>query len=248
LLKIFFAFALALTAFLPRNAVAQESITVFAAASLKEAMDRASAAFKEKSGADIAVSLASSSVLARQIEAGAPADIFISADQEWMDWVAARDLIRNESRRLVAGNELVIVAAKPVADGTGPDQILSQGRFAMGDPTHVPAGLYAKAALTSLGLWDEVEDNAVFGENVRVALELARRGEVNAAIVYGSDQLAARELLRIYTFPAESHPPVVYPAAATTNAKPEAEAFLDFLSGDEGQKIFRDLGFAQPPL
>ena len=230
-------------AFLPRAAIAQERITVFAAASLKEVMDRASAAFTAESGTEVVVSLASSSVLARQIDAGAPADIFISADQEWMDWVAERDLIRNETRRLVAGNELVIVSAQPASDGAGPEELLS-GRFAMGDPTHVPAGTYAKAALTGLGLWDEVQDRAVFGENVRVALELAQRGEVSAAIVYGSDQLAAKELSRVYTFPADSHPPVVYPAAATVKAKPDADAFLNFLSGEEGQKIFRDLGFA----
>ena len=245
--RIFLAFFLVLAAFLPGNTLAQERITVFAAASLKEVMDRASAAFKEESGTEVVVSLASSSVLAKQIEAGAPADIFISADQEWMDWVAERNLIRNESRRLVAGNELVIVSAQPAPTGAGPEQLLS-GRFAMGDPTHVPAGTYAKAALTNLGLWDKVQDRAVFGENVRVALELAQRGEVSAAIVYGSDQLAAKDLSRVYTFPADSHPPVVYPAAATAKAKPDADAFLNFLSGEEGQKIFHDLGFAPPAL
>jgi len=234
-------------AFLPGAAIAQERITVFAAASLKEVMDLAGAAYKAESGTEVVVSLASSSVLARQIEAGAPADIFISADQEWMDWVAERNLIRNDSRRLISGNELVIVSAQPAPAGAGPEELLS-GRFAMGDPTHVPAGTYAKAALTSLGLWDKVQDRAVFGENVRVALELAQRGEVSAAIVYGSDQLAAKELARVYTFPADSHPPVVYPAAAVVKAKPKADAFLDFLSGEEGQKIFRDLGFAPPAL
>ena len=242
------AFFLAVAAFLPGAAIAQERITVFAAASLKEVMDRASAAFKAESGTEVVVSLASSSVLARQIDAGAPADIFISADQEWMDWVAERNLIRNDSRRLVAGNDLVMVSAQAASAGAKPDAILSEGRFAMGDPSHVPAGIYAKAALTSLGLWEKVKDHAVFGENVRVALELAQRGEVNAAIVYGSDQLAAKELPRVYTFPAGSHPPIVYPAAATAKAKPAADAFLDFLSGEEGQKIFRDRGFAPPAL
>jgi len=244
--RILVGLFLVLVALLPEKALAQERITVFAAASLKEVMDRASAAFKEESGTEVVVSLASSSVLARQIEAGAPADIFISADQQWMDWAAQRNLIRDESRRVVAGNELVIVGAEPAPAGTGPDIILSTARFAMGDPTHVPAGIYAKAALTSLGLWNKVRERAVFGENVRVALELAERGEVSAAIVYASDQLAAKELARIYTFPAESHPPIIYPAAATAKAKPEADAFLDFLAGENGRKIFRDLGFAPP--
>ncbi|WEX11808.1 molybdate ABC transporter substrate-binding protein [Chelativorans sp. AA-79] len=233
---------------MPATAMAQERITIFAAASMKDAMDRAAVAFEQETGTEVVVSFAASSALARQIEAGAPADVFISADLEWMDWLAERNLIREESRRPVAANALVIVAAKPVPEGAEPGDILSKGRFAMGDPTHVPAGRYAQAALTSLGLWEEVKEHAVFGENVRVALELAERGEVAAAIVYGSDERASNGLSRVYTFPADRHPPVVYPAAAMANAGPEADAFLDFLSGEEGQRIFRELGFAQPPV
>lgn len=238
------AFLYAAVALLPVSAGAAERITIFAAASLKDVMDRAIPAFEVQSDVEAVVSLAASSVLARQIDAGAPADVFISADMEWMDWVAERGRIDEGSRRVVAGNTLVIVAKDA---GNGDPTALLEGRFAMGDPSHVPAGRYAEAALSSLGLWEEVRRQAVFGENVRIALELARRGEVKAAIVYGSDQKAADGLVRAYTFPEESHPAIVYPAAVTASAKPEARAFLDFLSSEEGQAIFEELGFAATP-
>lgn len=240
-----FLFVLALS--LPA-AAEQERLTVFAAASMKDAIDQAAAAFEAESGAEVVVSFASSSVLARQIEAGAPADVFVSANLQWMDRLEERRLIRPESRRNVAGNRLVIASGESMPRIADPGVLLGRGRFAMGDPGHVPAGIYAKSALESLGLWERLEDNAVFGENVRVALELARRGEVSAAIVYGSDQkLVADALARVYTFPPESHAPIVYPAAATPEASPQAEAFLDFLSGQRGQAIFAELGFAPPP-
>ena len=232
----------------PVTAFAQEKITVFAAASLKEVMDKASPIFKEKTGTEVTASLASSSVLARQIEAGAPADIFISADEEWMDWVAERDLIKPESRRLVAANDLVILSSDESLKDADPEAVLGEGRFSMGDPAHVPAGRYGKAALESLGLWEKVEKNAALGENVRVALELASRGEVRAAIVYGSDHSAAPDLVNIYTFPKDSHPPIVYPAALTASTSSEAAtAFLDFLGSEEGRKIFAEQGFVAPP-
>ena len=224
-------------------ASAADRLTLFAAASMKDAMDRAVSEYRAAGGGEVVVSFASSSVLARQIEAGAPADVFISANKDWMDYLVERDLIRPDSQRIIAGNSLVIAAAEgaePVAD----PQLLLADRFAMGDPTHVPAGKYAKTALETLSLWSKLEKNAVFGENVRVALELASRGEVKAAIVYGSDQKAAGGLTRAYTFPADSHAPIAYPAAATKDAAPEAEAFLDFLMSDTGQKIFADLGFS----
>lgn len=229
-----------------RPAAASEPLTVFSAASMKEAIERAAAAFEAEMGVETVVSLAASSVLARQIAAGAPADVFISADREWMDWLAERELLRKETVTTVAANALVIVSSEP-ADGTAdPAALLARGRFAMGDPGHVPAGRYAKAALEALGLWETVKTQAVFAENVRVALELARRGEVAAAIVYASDEEVAEGLVRLYTFPAESHPPILYPAAATKGAAPQAEAFLAFLSGASGRAIFRELGFASP--
>ncbi|WP_048647471.1 molybdate ABC transporter substrate-binding protein [Nitratireductor soli] len=222
---------------------AADRLTLFAAASMKDAMDRAVAEYGAAGGGEVAVSFASSSVLARQIEAGAPADLFISADKDWMDYLVERDLMRPDSQRIIAGNSLVIAATEGTEPVTDP-QLLLADRFAMGDPSHVPAGRYARTALENLGLWAKLERNAVFGENVRVALELANRGEVKAAIVYGSDQKAAGGLTRAYTFPADSHAPIVYPAAAAKDAAPEAETFLDFLISEAGQKIFADLGFS----
>ena len=241
-----FLFAALVTA---RPLVAEDALTVFAAASVKDAMDRAAAAFETETGVATVVSFASSSVLARQIEAGAPPDIFISANKAWMGWLEERELIRGDDRRNIAANDLVIAArVEGEAREEAPDDLLAKGRFAMGDPSHVPAGIYAKQALESLDLWKEVSGNAVFGENVRVALELAARGEVAAAIVYGSDQkLVEGELARVYTFPAGSYDPIVYPAAPTVDASPMAAAFLDFLSGPAGQEIFAKLGFSSPP-
>ncbi|WP_173932412.1 molybdate ABC transporter substrate-binding protein [Chelativorans sp. Marseille-P2723] len=229
-------------------AFAADRVTIFAAASLKEAMDRIAVAFQAETGVETVISFAASSILARQIEAGAPADIFISADEEWMDYLAERDLIDRDSRRLVLANALVIAAAGPFHEKADPETILAEGRFAMGDPSHVPAGRYAQAALSSLGFWENVRKHAVFGENVRVVLELARRGEVTSAIVYRSDLHAAPGLFRIYTFPPNSHPPIVYPAAAVMpHTSTGASAFLDFLSGKAAEAIFRELGFTPLP-
>lgn len=241
LIRALAAFLVLFTLFAP--ALAADRLTVFAAASMKDAIDRAAVEYEALSGHRIAVSYASSSVLARQIEAGAPADLFISANTDWMEWLAERRLIRADSRRIIAGNSLVIAAAPGTAPASDPAELLGT-RFAMGDPSHVPAGKYARTALESLGLWDAVAPNAVFGENVRVALELAGRGEVRAAIVYGSDQKAAAGLVRAYAFPPTSHAPIVYPAAATRDGAREAETFLGFLTSEQGRRIFSDLGFS----
>lgn len=226
---------------------AEEPITVFAAASMKDAMEAAAGEYQAAAaGSRVIFSFAASSVLARQIEAGGPADIFISADEQWMDWLAARDLIRHETRRALAGNALVLAAAAGAATVEHPGILLAAGRFAMGDPAHVPAGRYAKAALEHLGLWERVRSNAVFGENARVALELVRRGEVAAAVVYASDRLAAPELATVLTFPEASHPRIVYPAALVAGGDERAASFLDFLSGETGQRILAAHGFSPP--
>ncbi|MCT8992070.1 molybdate ABC transporter substrate-binding protein [Chelativorans sp. SCAU2101] len=237
---------LLLFGFVAPGAQAAERITIFAAASLKEVMDQVAADFEVDTGIETAVSLAASSVLARQIEAGAPADVYISADRAWMDWLSERGAIAEDTRRTVAGNALVIAGANPLPGGADPATILREGRFAMGDPSHVPAGRYAQAALEHFGLWEMAKDRAVFGENVRVALELARRGEVEVAIVYSSDLQTAEGLSLLYTFPPEGHPPITYQAAATAQAQPAARAFLDFLSSEAGQAIFRERGFTSP--
>lgn len=224
-------------------AQAEEPITVFAAASMRDALEAASAEYETAVGSRPVFSFAASSVLARQIEAGAPVDIFISADEEWMDWAAERGLIVRETRRVIAGNELVIAAPNATAPVENPARLLA-ARFAMGDPAHVPAGRYAQTALKTLGLWEMVRANAVFGENVRVALELVRRGEVAAAIVYASDHQAAPELSVAFIFPGETHPPIVYPAALVAGGNEQATALLDFLSGEAGQRIFAAHGFS----
>ncbi|PRD42711.1 molybdate ABC transporter substrate-binding protein [Phyllobacterium phragmitis] len=237
-LSLLFAFSLGVGA----SANAAEKVTVFAAASMKDVVEEAAAQFKITHGADVTFSFAASSVLAKQIEAGAPASIFISADEDWMDYLQERQLISVPSRRVIAGNALVIVTQAGGERSEAID-ILGAGRFAMGDPSNVPAGKYGKAALEKLGIWTEVEKNAVFAENVRVALQYVNRGEVNAAIVYASDLAAASGLAEAYRFPASSHSPILYPAALVGEGSAEARAFLDYLASDAGQAIIRAKGF-----
>ncbi|GAB1583016.1 molybdate ABC transporter substrate-binding protein [Phyllobacterium phragmitis] len=226
---------------LSAGAHAAEKVTVFAAASMKDVVEEAARQFKADHGGDVTASFAASSVLAKQVEAGAPASIFISADEDWMNYLQERKLVSVSSRRIIAGNALVI-ATKAGGAGTAAD-LLNAGRFAMGDPSNVPAGKYGKAALEKLGLWDQVEKNAVFTENVRVALQYVSRGEVNAAIVYASDLAAAPDLQEAFRFPASSHQLILYPAALVGEGSAEAKALLDFLSSDVGQAIIRAKGF-----
>ncbi|PYE87744.1 molybdate ABC transporter substrate-binding protein [Phyllobacterium leguminum] len=237
LLPLLFAFSLGMSV----GAQAAEKVLVFAAASMKDVVEEAARQFKAKNGVEITVSFAASSVLAKQIEAGAPASIFISADNDWMDYLQQRKLISAPSRRIIAGNALVIAAA--AGNGGSGLGLLEAGRFAMGDPSNVPAGKYGKAALEKLGVWENVEKNAVFTENVRVALQYVNRGEVNAAIVYASDLAAAPDLAEAYRFPASSHNAIVYPAALVSDGTAEGRAFLEFLSSDKGQTIMKAKGF-----
>ncbi|MBB5704507.1 molybdate transport system substrate-binding protein [Ochrobactrum daejeonense] len=218
-------------------------VTVFAAASMKDVIEEAAKQMKARDGTDVAASFASSSVLAKQIEQGAPAQIFISADLDWMDYVEKAGAIDKASRKVIAGNALVIATQKDVAKGEA-KELLSAGRFAMGDPSNVPAGKYGKAALEKLDIWKDVEKNAVFAENVRVALQYVSRAEVRAAIVYASDRAVVRDLVEAYRFPAASHAPILYPAALIEkNENDAARAFLAFLESDAGQAIIEDKGF-----
>ena len=227
---------------------AERPVAVFAAASLTDAMGRVSRLWMAQGHPMPSLSFASSAVLAQQAAQGAPADLFVSADETWMDWLAARKLVQPGTRGDLLGNTLVLVekqGAPPVAIGPhldlaallGPD-----GRLAVGDPHSVPAGLYAQAALTRLGLWASVSGRLAPAENVRAALLLVERGEVRAGIVYGSDVRAAPGLEVAGTFPEDSHPPILYPAAALT-AAPEAAAFLRFLRTAEAGAVFREAGF-----
>lgn len=232
------------------SAVAGDRVLVFAAASMKDAVEALASTYHMQTGEKVVVSLASSGTLARQIEAGAPADIYLSASPDWMDYLATRDLIDPESRAIAAGNSLVIVQGSKHGLTTGvatPETLLGSDRFAMGDPNHVPAGIYAKEALDSSGLWDVVGKNAAFGENVRVALAMAARGDVSGAIVYRSDAAMREDLDIVFEFPAASHLPIRYPVALTKQADEDARAFLAFLLEQARAGALTPFGFTVPP-
>ncbi len=224
--------------------------TVYAAASLKTALDEALAAYNAQAGTKATAAYAASSALARQIEAGAPADIFISADQEWMDHLAKAGLIRTESRFTFLGNQLVLVMERSQAKRLTIDGsldlagLLNGRRLAVGDVNAVPAGRYAKAALIRLGLWNKVSDKLAPAENVRAALALVARGEAAAGIVYATDARVEPGVAIVGVFPADSHPLIAYPVALVTGADTaSAQPLLDFLRSDEGRRHFTNQGF-----
>lgn len=230
--------------------VASADTLVFAAASLKTALDRVASEFEAKTGARVIVSYGGSSALAKQIEQGAPADIFISADLDWMDYVAGKKLIREETRRDLLGNALVLIAPAdsslsirigpgfPLADALG------RGYLAVADTAAVPAGKYARASLENLGVWDSVKNKLAQAENVRTALALVARGEAPLGIVYRTDATAEPKVRIVDSFPADSHPPIVYPVAQTASSvSPDAGAFLEFLRSGEAREAFEAQGF-----
>lgn len=234
----------------PGAAQPRDTALVLAAASLQESLTEAAAAWEAAGHPRPVISFAASSTLARQVEAGAPADLFFSADTDWMDHLADRGLIAPGSRIDLLGNRLVVLAMA----GTGTGRLrnrreiaatLSSGPVAMADPDSVPAGKYGKAALTRLGVWDRVAPHVVRAENVRAAMALVERGAARYAIVYETDYRAARAARRVGTFPAASHPPIVYPLARLKRStSAEAEGFRRFLIGAQGKAIFRKYGFA----
>lgn len=224
---------------------------VLAAASLQEALNEAANAWAAQRHPRPVISFAASSALARQIAAGAPADMFISADAEWMDYVAAKGLLRAGSRAALLSNRLVLVAPAGssvrlnMGRGFPLARALGSGRLAMADPDAVPAGKYGKAALVSLGVWPGVQARLARAENVRAALALVERGEAPLGIVYATDARASARVRVVGVFPAGSHPPIMYPVAVLrTSAHPGAEAFRRFLLSREGKAIFARRGFA----
>lgn len=226
------------------------TLTVFAAASLKNALDETAAIYERKAGGKVAVSYAASSALARQIEALAPADVFISADLDWMDYLQSRGLIRSESRVDLFGNQLVLIAPRgsPLSLVIGPDmpiaRALGDGRLAMADPDGVPAGKYGKSALAALGVWGAVAPRVARAENVRAALAFVARGESPLGIVYQTDAAAERKVRTVGVFPAGTYPPIVYPAAVTAASKRTAAAdFIRFLRSVEAAAAFEKHGF-----
>jgi len=234
------------------SASAQEkSITVFAAASMKNALDDVNAAFTEKSGTKVIASYAASSVLAKQIEQGAPADIFLSADLQWMDYVAERKLIKPDTRVNLLGNKLVLIAAADsrldkieIKDGFDLARLAGDGRIAVADVRAVPAGLYAKAALEKLGAWKAAEPKLAMAENVRATLAFVARGETPVGIVYETDAKVGPKVKIVGRFPDGSHPPIVYPAAETATAKAAAARYLAFLRSRDAKAIFEKYGFS----
>ena len=225
------------------------SITVFGAASLTNALQDVGDSFTKESYIPVKFSFAASSVLARQIESGAKADIFFAADLEWMDYLQARNLINKHSRRDVLGNKLVLIAPADstvelkIAPGFALVAALGGGRLATGDPDSVPAGRYARGALTSLGVWNEVQDHLVRAENVRSALMFVDRKEVPLGIVYETDALVDKKVRVVDVFPSNSHLPITYPLALTSVARPEAAKFVEYLLSPAGDAVFNKYGF-----
>lgn len=228
-------------------------LTVFAAASLTHVLEQIGKAYTRQTGRPVRFSFAGSSALARQIEAGAPADVFVSADQEWMDYLQSRQKLRESTRGDIVSNALVLVAPAdsrvvlriapgfPLAAALGP-----YGRLATGDPASVPAGRYAQAALTRLGVWSSVSPRIVGADNVRTALNFVARGEAALGIVYATDARDEPRVRVVDRFPAATHAPIRYPAAALRQGNADAAGFVAFLRGPEARAAFTQAGFSAP--
>lgn len=237
-----------LLALAPLPALAAD-VTVFGAASLADALKEIAADYQKQSGKQVAVSLAASSVLARQIEASGGADVFISADLDWMDYLDNKNLIQHDTRENLLGNKLVLVAGKDVDTNIAVAPhfdllgALKGGRLAMADPDSVPAGKYGRTALISLGAWNGVVNHVVNAENVRVALAYVARGEAPLGIVYETDAKADSNVKIVGVFPESSHQPILYPVALVKDAKPEARTFLAYLASPAARAVFEKDGF-----
>ena len=244
-LAVLFATSAAIAAEQP-----SQPLIIFAAASLTDSLQKVSDAYTKASGAPVKLSFAASSALAKQIESGARADVFFSADQEWMNYLDQRQLIRKESRTDLLGNQLVLIAPRDskVALKLSPGAPIlaalgERGKLATGDPDSVPVGKYAKAALTTLNLWDPLQSRLARAENVRVALTYVARGEAPLGIVYATDAAIEPRVRIVDQFPENTHPPITYPVAQTRSAAANAASFLEFLRSPAAQSIFTAAGF-----
>lgn len=247
---LFTAFVILAGASLSPAAAEDKTITVFAAASMKNALDAVDAAYTGKTGVKVTASYAASSVLARQIEQGAPADVFVSADTDWMDYAASKKTINEPTRVNLLGNSIVLIAPKDskidnvtIAQGFDLAKLAGDGRIATGDVKSVPVGKYAKAALEKLGAWTAAEPKFAMAESVRAALTLVARGEANLGIVYSTDAKVEPGVKIVGTFPENSHPAIIYPVAATMTAKPETNDYLAFLRTSAAKTILEKYGF-----
>jgi molybdate transport system substrate-binding protein len=249
---LFVAAGLALTAAPPVVSAQSSDVLVFAAASLKDALDSVAAQWNKETGKKAVISYASSPALARQIEQGAPAQMFISADLDWMDYVANKNLIKKETRSNLLGNRIVLIAPKSssvtavkIEPGFNLAAALGIGRLATADVVAVPAGKYGKAALEKLGAWNGVADKLAQTENVRAALLLVSRGEAPLGIVYQTDAAAEPNVKVVGTFPEDTHPPIIYPIALTATAtNPDAAALLAYLKSPAARPLFTAQGFS----
>jgi molybdate transport system substrate-binding protein len=247
-----FARVAALPLLLLALAAHADTVTVFAAASLRESLDEVSRAFERASGHAVRVSYGASSALARQVEAGAPAQLFIAADTDWADYLESRGLARRDARTDLLGNDLVLVApaasavALRIAPGFALGAALGKGRLAVADPRAVPAGKYARAALESLGVWKGVERRLAPAENVRAALAFVARGYAPLGIVYRTDALAEKGVRIVDTFPAASHPAIVYPFVLLARADGAARELRDYCASAAARDIWRRHGFRLP--
>jgi molybdate transport system substrate-binding protein len=226
-------------------------LLVFAAASLTNVLEELSAAWKTHSSVPVKLAFAASSTLARQIEAGGGADVFVSADQEWMDYLQQRGLIQASTRTDLVGNRLVLIepadgkSQLKITPGFRLAEALGGGRLSTGDPETVPVGRYARSALRSLGVWGEIQDRLVRADNVRNAMMFVVRGEAPLGIVYTTDALAEPKVRIIDTFPANTHAPINYPGAVTRSARGEATAFLSYLASPEASDTWKKFGFLE---
>jgi molybdate transport system substrate-binding protein len=240
---------LAVTSFTPSLWAQPLPVLVFAAASLKNALDAIAASWHRETGKEATISYAASSTLAKQIENGAPAELFISADEDWINYLQGRNLIDPKTRTDFLGNRLVLIApantgsSTNIAPGFPLAKLLGGGHLAMADPGAVPAGRYGKAALENLGVWSTVANRVAAAENVRAALLLVARGEAPLGIVYRTDAVAEPGVRIVGTFPPDSHPPIVYPMALTRTAGPAAPAFAAYLRGPAARAGFEAQGF-----
>jgi molybdate transport system substrate-binding protein len=231
------------------GAATPESLTVFAAASLTDVLQELGSQYTRESGTKVELSFAASSTLARQVESGAHADVFFSADQGWMDYLEQHGLIQKATRSDLLGNRLALIApeASAIQLEIKPKfpllAALNGGRLATGDPDSVPVGKYARAALTKLGVWEDLADHLVRADNVRSALAFVARGEAPLGIVYATDAQVDKRVRVVALFPTDSHPPISYPVALTTTANPKAAAFVQFLRGPSGTAVFEKFGF-----
>ena len=248
--RILFALAVAWILPLSISSADEKGLTVFAAASMKNALDEVDAAYTAKSGVKVIASYAASSVLAKQIDQGAPADVFVSADTDWMNYAAKQKSIKVDTRSNLLGNSIVLIAPKnssisnvTIAPGFDLAKLAGNGRIATGDVNSVPVGKYAKAALEKLGAWEAAAPKFAMAESVRAALTLVARGEAVLGIVYSTDAKVEPEVKVIGTFPADSHPPIIYPVAATTSAGPASVNYLAFLHSQAAKTIFEKYGF-----